>query len=254
MKKSKIFAVVNQKGGVAKTSSALILGDILASKGYSCLLVDLDAQSSLTISSGIEPEGIPSMYDVLCEDTPIEDIILCGISDKGEKLCLAPTDITLSVAELSISNMMNRDTLLKRKLASVVESFDYIIIDCSPSLSLLTINALVACDSVIVPSSAEYLSYRGLKLLMDTIDRIKANEHNQTLDIKGVIVTLFDSRTLHHREVYDLINSKYPVLGCVGISTAVRDAVLQGKSLYTINPKHKISQQYLNITEALLNE
>lgn len=251
---AKVYAIANQKGGVAKTSSTLMIGDILASKGFKVLLLDLDPQSSLTIACGIEPEDITSMYDVLCEDIDIEDILLCNISDKGENLCLAPTDITLSVAELSISNMMNRDTLLRRKIAHVRDKFDYVLIDCSPSLSLLTINALVACDACLVPSTADYLSYRGLKLLMDTIQRIKKNELNPTLSLRGVFITLFNGRTLHHREVYDLIKEGYSVLGTVGISTAVRDAVLQGKSLYTIDPKHKISKQYLDIVEVLIND
>lgn len=247
---AKIIAVANQKGGVAKTSSTFILADNLASKGYKVLMVDFDSQASLTISCGIEPSEVDTIDSYLLNDEDLEEIIISGICDK-ENLCLIPSDITLAVVEQQLYTQMCRESYLKSRLDSVASKFDYILIDCSPSLGVLTINPLVASNYVIIPSTPEYLAYRGIDLLYDTIAKVKQKLNNK-LQIAGVFVTMFDTRPLHHREVIDLIRKNYKLLGIIGTSTIVRDSILQGKSVHSVSPKHKIALQYEVIAKEII--
>ena len=162
---------MNQKGGVAKTTSTFNIGAILAEKGKRVLLVDLDPQHSLTIALGIDDELTKSIYNVICEKEDINNVIL----EVSENLYIAPSNLELSIAELQLVSMMARESILKKALDKVKDNYDIILIDCPPSLSLLTVNALVASNEVIVPTATDYLSYKGLELLIDTINNVKEN-------------------------------------------------------------------------------
>lgn len=245
-----IISIINQKGGVAKTTSTYNLGTALSQKGKSVLLIDLDPQSSLTISTGVEPQELSkTIYDVLCEGENIKWTIL-----DMENFHLIPAIIDLSVAEMKLVGEYGRENILKKALNNIKNDYDYILIDCPPSLGLLTINALVTSDKVLIPVSTEYLALRGMDLLIDTISKIKDNL-NDKLDILGIIPTMYDSRTLHSREVLESIQQQYPnkVFEPITKSVKVQDAVLSGSNIVNIEPDHKISLAYKKIAEVIIN-
>ena len=242
-----IYSIMNQKGGVAKTTSTFNIGAILAEKGKRVLLVDLDPQHSLTIALGIDDELTKSIYNVICEKEDINNVIL----EVSENLYVAPSNLELSIAELQLVSMMARESILKKALDKVKDNYDIILIDCPPSLSLLTVNALVASNEVIVPTATDYLSYKGLELLVDTINNVKENL-NEDLKIKGVIATMYDKRTKHANEVLEALNDEFNVLGTVKISVAAKDSVLANEPLISFAKSNDITKEYIKIAEELL--
>jgi len=242
-----ITAFINQKGGVAKTTSTLNVAVALSEKGYKVLMLDFDPQASLTIASGLEPERIEkNMYHVIVEKENIENIIL-SISDN---LHIAPSIIDLSVAELYMVSEMARESILKKALSKIQNYYDFIFIDCPPSLGLLTINALCASQNVVIPTATDYLAYRGLKLLLETIKKVKENL-NENLNIAGVIATFYDSRTLHSKEVLEALGEEQKILGVIKKSVQVQDSIMSGKSIITYNPEHPIAKEYKNIASKI---
>ena len=188
---TRVIAFANQKGGVAKTTSTLNLAVALAEQGHEVLTVDLDPQGNLTMSQGLNPDTIErSMYDVLVHRLPIDQVV-----HKGE-IDLAVSSIDLAGAELALSSLIGRERALEKALLPVKERYDWVLIDTPPSLGLLTINALVASDGVIVPVQCEYLSLRGLVQLENTLSMIRENL-NPDVGIQGILPTMFDGRTLH---------------------------------------------------------
>lgn len=245
-----IISIINQKGGVAKTTSTYNISALLAKKDKKVLMIDLDPQASLTVSVGIEPEELRrTIYNVICENEDITNIII----ELDKNLYIAPSVIDLSIAELSLVNKIARESILKKKIEKVKNNFDYIIIDCPPSLGLLVVNALSASDKILIPVATDYLAYRGLRLLLSTVDNVKENI-NSELSILGVIATLFDRRTLHSREVLEILEDKYNVIGKISISVQVKDSILAGKPLVEYNPKHHIVDEYKQVVEVILNE
>ena len=242
-----IYSIMNQKGGVAKTTSTFNIGAILAEKGKRVLLVDLDPQHSLTIALGIDDELTKSIHNVICEKEDINNVIL----EVSENLYIAPSNLELSIAELQLVSMMARESILKKALDKVKDNYDIILIDCPPSLSLLTVNALVASNEVIVPTATDYLSYKGLELLIDTINNVKENL-NEDLKIKGVIATMYDKRTKHANEVLEALNDEFNVLGIVKISVAAKDSVLANEPLISFAKSNDITKEYIKIAEELL--
>lgn len=242
-----IYSIMNQKGGVAKTTSTFNIGAILAEKGKRVLLVDLDPQHSLTIALGIDDELTKSIYNVICEKEDINNVIL----EVSANLYVAPSNLELSIAELQLVSMMARESILKKALDKVKDNYDIILIDCPPSLSLLTVNALVASNEVIVPTATDYLSYKGLELLVDTINNVKENL-NEDLKIKGVIATMYDKRTKHANEVLEALNDEFDVLGTVKISVAAKDSVLANEPLISFAKSNDITKEYIKIAEELL--
>lgn len=238
-----IMSFVNQKGGVAKTTLTLNLGYIFSEK-KKVLLIDLDPQGSLSISLGIESDA---MYQIICKSKKAEEFLV-KIKDN---LFLLPTDISLSVAELNLVTEMARENVLKRALNKIKDDFDYIFIDCPPSLGLLVINSLNASDKVIIPCATDYLSYRGLKLLLDTLDKV-TNNLNPDLKVEGVVATFVDTRTLHSKEILEELKKEYNVLGTVSSSVKVKDSILAKKSLVEFDPGHKIVQEFKEIAEVIL--
>ncbi len=187
----KIVSVANQKGGVGKTTTTVNLSTILAKKGRKVLLIDTDPQGNATSGLGVEKEVEKSIYDVLVRDTQIEEV-LQDTAIKNLKVC--PSNINLAGAEVELVTMMSREQRLKEKLTKVKELFDYILIDCPPSLGLITLNAFTASDSVLIPIQCEYFALEGLGQLLNTVELVKKHL-NKSLYIEGALLTMYDIRT-----------------------------------------------------------
>ena len=187
-----VIALANQKGGVGKTTTSVNLGACLADAGKKVLLIDLDPQGNATSGLGIDKKDIDeSVYDVLINDVDLKKVILHS-SHQG--LDIVPTTIALSGAEVELTNLMARETRLKDAFGDVKDEYDYILIDCPPSLGLLTINAFTACDSILIPVQSEYYALEGLSQLLNTIKLVRTH-FNSALKIEGVLLTMYDKRT-----------------------------------------------------------
>ncbi len=188
----KIIAVANQKGGVGKTTTAINLSACLAEAGKKVLTIDIDPQGNTSSGLGIDKNDVENtIYELLLEDLPLSDCIYDSVQ---ENLQVIPANINLSGAEIELINYDNKEYLLKDKLAQIKEDYDFFIIDCPPSLNFLTINALTASDSVLVPIQCEYYALEGLSQLIHTVDLIK-NRLNPELVLDGIVFTMYDSRT-----------------------------------------------------------
>ncbi|MBP2324748.1 chromosome partitioning protein [Kibdelosporangium banguiense] len=196
---AKVLAICNQKGGVGKTTSAINLGAALTEFGRRVLLVDFDPQGALSVGLGILPHQLDqTIYNVLIERAAdLDDVVM---RTTVEDLDLLPSNIDLSAAEVQLVAEVGREHALLRTLRPVIDKYDYILVDCQPSLGLLTVNALAAADGVLIPLECEYFSMRGAALLMDTIQKVQ-ERLNPKLEITGILPTMFDPRTLHSREV-----------------------------------------------------
>jgi chromosome partitioning protein len=245
-----VIAFANQKGGVAKTTTTLNLGVAFKEKGHSVLLIDLDPQGNLTMSQGLNPDSIErSMFDVLVHQLPIEQIIVEAEVD------LAVSSIDLAGAELALASMIGRERALEKALISVREKYDYILIDTPPSLGLLTINALVAANGVIVPVQCEYLSLRGLVQLQNTLTMIRENL-NPNVDIEGILPTMFDKRVLHSKEAVEILKENF---GNLVYKTRIRktiryaEAPVKGSSVLKYEPKGDAAAAYRDLAKEVLN-
>jgi chromosome partitioning protein len=246
----RVIAFANQKGGVAKTTTTLNLGVAFAEQGYKVLLVDLDPQGNLTMSQGFNPDSIErSMFDVLVHKLPIAEII------EHAEVDIAVASIDLAGAELALSSMIGRERALEKALAPVREEYDYILIDTPPSLGLLTINAFVAADGVIVPVQCEYLSLRGLVQLQNTLTMIRENL-NPNVDIDGILPTMFDKRILHSREAVDILRENF---GDLVFNTRIRktiryaEAPVKGLSVLKYDPSGEAAEAYRDLAKEVLN-
>lgn len=207
----KIISIANNKGGVAKTTTTLNLAAALCALGKKVLIIDLDPQSSLSLYFGLEPLELNlNIYHALVDEVEIQDIVL---NTYIKNLNLIPANIELSKAELKIINKIGREFVLKDKLDKIKDNYDYILIDNSPSLGILTINSLMASDYVISPTDPTYLAMRGLEILNETILEVK--RFNEKLELMGVVVTMFDSRTNHHQEVLKELKKRYKVFDSI---------------------------------------
>ena len=187
-----VVAVANQKGGVGKSTTAINLGTALALQGDRVLVVDLDPQANTTSGLGIDRSDLAgTMYDVLVKEVPIDDVLEpTSVRD----LHVLPSSIDLAGAEIELVSMMSREQRLKRALADVGDEYDFVLIDCPPSLGLLTLNGLAAADEVFIPIQCEYYALEGVSMLVANVDRVKQNINPQ-LDIEGIVLTMFDART-----------------------------------------------------------
>jgi chromosome partitioning protein len=200
---ARVIAVANQKGGVGKTTSTINLGAALAEYGRRVLLVDFDPQGALSVGLGVQPHQLEAtIYNLLMERGVEPDDVILKTSVAG--MDLLPSNIDLSAAEVQLVTEVGREQALGRALKRVLDRYDVVLIDCQPSLGLLTINALACADSVLIPLACEFFSLRGVALLMDTIDKVK-DRLNPDLDLIGVLATMFDSRTVHTREVHQRV-------------------------------------------------
>jgi chromosome partitioning protein len=246
----RVIAFANQKGGVAKTTSTLNLAVAFAEKGKKVLAIDLDPQGNLTMSQGLNPDTIErSMYDVLVHRLPIEQILHQGEID------LAVASIDLAGAELALSSMIGRERALEKALAPVKDNYNYVLIDTPPSLGLLTINALVASNGVIVPVQCEYLSLRGLVQLENTLSMIRENL-NPEVGIDGILPTMYDKRTLHSREAVEILEENF---GDLVYGTKIRktiryaEAPVKGSSVLKYDPTGSAAEAYRKLAKEVLN-
>jgi chromosome partitioning protein len=199
-----VFAVANQKGGVAKTTTVHTLGAAFVERGRRVLLVDLDPQACLTFSAGVDPASVDrSLYEVFLNRTPASEVLV-----KSGELHLLPATIDLAGAEMHLMTRAGREYALSRALEPLKSSYDVVLVDCPPSLGILTINGLTAADQVLVPFQCETLSERGVGQLLETIEDVRAYT-NPKLRVRGVIPTMYDSRTRLGRQVLDDVGARY---------------------------------------------
>jgi chromosome partitioning protein len=203
----KIVSIFNQKGGVGKTTTNINLCCYLAMKGYKILTIDIDPQGNTTSGLGFDKKNIQkSMYDVIISDEKLENVVIK--SELIDNLYIAPSTLELAGAEIEIINTGNRESILKNKIKEIYNQYDYIFIDCPPSLGLLTINSLCASDSVLIPIQTEFYALEGVGQLINTIHLVKKSL-NKDLDVEGVILTMFDSRTRLSTEVYNEVKKYF---------------------------------------------
>jgi|SRR5579862_674259 len=247
---ARVIAFANQKGGVAKTTTTLNLGVALAEQGKRVLAVDLDPQGNLTMSQGWNPDEIErSMFDVLVHKLPISEIV------RTSEIDVAVSSIDLAGAELQLASMIGRERSLEKAIAPVRGDYDYILIDTPPSLGLLTINALVASNGVIVPVQCEYLSLRGLVQLENTLTMIRENL-NPEVAIQGILPTMYDKRLLHSREAVEILQENF---GDLVLRTRIRktvryaEAPVKGQSVLKYDPSGEAASMYRDLAKEVLD-
>jgi chromosome partitioning protein len=246
-----VIALANQKGGVAKTTTTLNLGVALRELGHRVLVIDLDPQGNLTMSQGMNPDAIErSMFDVLVHRIPISDVI------KSVEVDIAVASIDLAGAELALSALIGRERALDKALVEVRDRYDYVLIDTPPSLGLLTINAFVAADGVIVPVQCEYLSLRGLVQLENTLAMVRENL-NPRVHVQGIVPTMYDARTLHAREAIEILEEHF---GDLVYGTRIRktiryaEAPVKGSSVLKYDPSGPAAQAYRDLAKEVLDD
>lgn len=248
---AKVLVFANQKGGVAKTTTTLNLAVALAEEGYRVLAVDLDPQSNLTMSQGIDPDDLEkSMYNVLADGLSIREVI------RKREVDIAVASIDLAGAELALSSKIGRERVFKKALQPVKSDYDFICIDTPPSLGLLTINALAAADRVIVPVQCEYLSMRGLAQLQNTLEMVR-EELNPNVDIAGILPTMVDMRTVHAKEAIEILEENF---GGKVFATRVRktikfaEAPVQGTSVLKYDTEGNAAAAYRELAKEVLKD
>ena len=258
-KKATVIVVTNQKGGVGKSTTCENLGIGLAMEGKKVLLVDTDPQGSLTISMGWQqPDELPTTLSTLMQkamnDQPIQPGE--GILHHAEGVDLIPANIELAGLEVALVNSMNREKMLKQVLESAKREYDYILLDCMPSLGMLTINALVAADTTLIPVQAQYLSAKGLEQLLQTVGKVR-RQINPKLKIEGILLTMTDSRTNYGKQIDTLIRQAYGSKIKVFDQTIPRsvraaETSAAGKSIFQHDPKGKVAEAYQSLAREVL--
>ena len=248
----KIISIVNQKGGVAKTTTAINLSAALALAGKKILLLDMDPQGNASSGLGIETDELEfSVYDVLINGRKIAETIH---KTEVKNLVVLPSNIQLAGAEIELVSMENREFLLKNALKEVKDFFDYIIVDCPPSLGLLTLNSLVAATSVIIPIQCEYYALEGLSKLINTIDLVKSGL-NKELEIEGVLMTMFDGRTNLSVQVVDEVKKYFGsklFKAIVPRNVRISESPSYGKPVIIYAPASKGAEMYFLLGEEVL--
>lgn len=250
---ARIYALANQKGGVGKTTTAVSLSDALARRGLRVLLIDIDPQANTTSSLGVDKHGLArSIYDSLLQEAPLDDVIL---ADAERGLDLAPASPGLAGAEVELVSQIAREYRLRDALESVRPRYDYILIDCPPSLGLLTVNALAAADGVIIPVQCEYLPLEGLAMLTQTIDLVRRHL-NGRLMVHGVVMTMYDGRTNLAQQVVAEVRQHFGNrLFNIIIPRSVRlsEAPSFGRTIFQYAPTSPGGVAYARLADELLD-
>jgi len=249
---ARIIALCNQKGGVGKTTTSINLAASLADYGRKVLAIDFDPQGALSAGLGVPTHDVPTIYDLLLDTKrdPREAIVQTAT----EGLDLIPANIDLSAAEVHLVNEVARESILSHVLRRVAADYDVILIDCQPSLGLLTVNALTAAHGVLIPLECEFFALRGVALLIETIEKVK-DRLNPALDLDGLLATMYDPRTLHSREVLERIVETFGdkvFETVIGRTVKFPDASVAGQPITEYAPEHPAAQAYLRLARELV--
>ena len=250
---AKIIAVANQKVGVGKTTTSINLSSCIAYRGKKVLLIDLDPQGNATTGLGVDKKNMDSsIYDVIINEKSIKDVSMKTVQDT---LTLCPSSISLAGAEIELVSLISRENRIKYALSEIQTEYDYIFIDCPPSLGLLTLNALTAADTVLVPIQCEYFALEGLSQLMDTV-RLVQKHLNRSLQVEGVVLTMFDARTNLSIEVAEEVrkhftNKVYQTL--IPRNVRLSEAPSYGLPIILYDKESKGSEAYLKLADELIN-
>ena len=249
---ARIIAMCNQKGGVGKTTSTINIAAALAEYGRKVLLVDFDPQGALSAGLGVNAMDEPTIYNLLMKRDldPRSVIQATGV----ENLDLIPANIDLSAAEIQLISEVGREKILTRVLKQVSDEYDVILIDCQPSLGLLTVNALTAAHGVLIPLACEFFALRGVALLMDIIDKVREST-NEALQVDGILATMYDSRTLHSREVLDRLHEAFGdkvLRSIIGRTVKFPDATVAAKPITSFAPDSEAAESYRTVARELV--
>lgn len=249
---NKIIAIANQKGGVGKTTTSVNLSACIAAKGYKVLLIDIDPQGNATSGLGINKKSVnTSIYDVLVNDEHVDKSIL---QTNFENLYICPANMNLAAAEIELVTLISREYRLKNAFEQMKQSFDYIIIDCPPSLGLLTLNAFTSADSVLVPIQCEYYALEGLTHLTNTIKQVK-KYLNKELDIEGVLLTMYDARTNLAIQVVEEVKKYFPkkvYKTIIPRNVRLSEAPSYGEPIIAYDSKSKGAESYMDLADEVI--
>jgi chromosome partitioning protein len=249
---ARIIALCNQKGGVGKTTTAINLGASFAEYGRRTLVVDFDPQGALSAGLGVPTHDAVTIYDLLLGT--VKDVASAIVPTASENLDVIPANIDLSAAEVHLVNEVAREQILARVLRQVADRYDVILIDCQPSLGLLTVNALTAAHGVLIPLECEYFALRGVALLVETVEKVR-DRLNPAIKLDGILATMYDARTLHSREVLERVVEAFgdSVLETViGRTVKFPDASVAGAPLNTFAPEHAAAEAYRQVARELI--